>query len=222
MAVKPVVGPPNPFPAAFPTDVLPAGTALHRVHAKAWSANTANPSSRTQYRFSPIFDADNRLVPTLYAGATQPCAFMETVFRGVADGGVQQSIRASKLKDRVYSELRTERALRLARLDGVGLAFFRIEQQQVTATSSEFYAITARWCEAFYRTDPTLDGLLWVSHRATPARAYLFFGPSVQPKDLAIVQGPAALLSDPPTWRALKDTATQIRVRIPEFGGMPS
>lgn len=218
MAGKPVVGPPNPFLRDFPTQELPAGTVLHRVHDSAYSANEANPTE-AQYRFSPLYDLKNQRVPTLYAGETQQCAFMETVFRQVVDG--TKSIRASKLKGRAYSALRLRRKLRLARLDGVGLTFFRVEQQQVTATTCHFYPLTARWCEAFYRADPKIDGLLWVSHRATPKLAFLLFGTNVPASDLEIVSGPTPLLTDSTLWQALKTAADEIRVRIPEFAGLP-
>jgi hypothetical protein len=222
MAVKTIGGPPNPFPKEFPTHTLRAHTLLHRVHDAAYAANAPNPSVASLYRFSPLFDRDNAVVPVLYAGESQECAFMETVFRGVTDGGVRQSIRAAKLRNRVYSTVRVTRDLRLARLDGNGLAFFRLEQQQLTATTPEFYAITGRWCEAIYRADPTLDGLLWVSHRATPQLAYLLFGTAVTPADLEIASASASLLHEATKWRALKDTADSIRVKIPDFSGMPS
>jgi hypothetical protein len=219
---KPVEGPPNPFPKDFPSYTLAMGTALHRIHNVAYVPTAFNPT-HVEYRFSPIWDSTNQIVPVLYAGASRPCAFMETIFRHLAGTTLhRQSIREAKLRDRAHSIISTTRDLRLGNLDGAGLARFRVEQQQVTATEAEFYRITARWAESFHRTDASLDGITWISHRATPQRAYLLFGGRVAANDLEVTSPPTSVLNDEPTWEALFHQAELLNVGIPDFGSLTS
>jgi len=147
---------------------------------------------------------------------------METIFRNVANVGARHSIRESKLSDRAYCTVTPTRDLRLGRLDGLGLGYFRVQQQQVTATTSEFYPITARWAESFQRSDPSLDGIAWVSHRATPHYSYLLFKSAVSENELTLGPLPLSVLHDSATWRALKVVADLLRVRIPNFAGVPA
>ena len=212
-----IEGPPNPFPRDFLSSSLPTGTLLHRVHDKKFAGNSPNPSTASLYRFSPIFDLANNVVPTLYAGDTQHCAFMETVFRNISSTPGRRSIRASKLDTRVYSTIITTRPLKLGRLDATALARFGLQQQQLTATDAVYYAITARWAEAFFRTDSSLDGIAWPSHRSSPNMAYMLFGKPTTSDDLKIITVPKALLSDPHTWAALKAAANDLKTKIPDF-----
>jgi hypothetical protein len=62
---------------------LKANVVLHRVHPEKYAATEFNPGPHGNARFSPIYDASGKSIPTIYAGETFECAAMETVFHDV-------------------------------------------------------------------------------------------------------------------------------------------
>lgn len=76
-----------PPPARFPTPtltILPAGTPLHRTHAKTVRPAQFNPCLGQPSRFAPFNDPSGTCVPTLYAATTQEAAAFESIFHAIA------------------------------------------------------------------------------------------------------------------------------------------
>lgn len=214
---------PNPIDQRLLTyEQLALGSLLHRVHGDAFASTAGNPTA-SLYRFSPVFTERNTIVPVLYAGATEHCAFMETVLRGVSMGK-SKALRASTIEDRVYSTVVTTQTLKLVSLDATALARFGQQLHQVVHTSAEFYRNTSSWAQVIYRADKTVQGLSWPSHRASPATAYMLYCDRLDANTLqAGAINAQSILHDMDGWERLKISAYRASptLKIPDFRKLP-
>lgn len=194
--------------------VLPVGTVLHRIHQKQYQPEQFNPGIRGNARFSPIKDADENPIPTLYAGVTKDCALMETVFHDVPFTPGFKTVDKTKILDQVYSELEVITELELLDLASVALRKLGISRTQLIDSEKEQYPYTRKWAEALYSQSPQAQGLSWISRQDDTARSVMLFGDRVAVGSLRSNGETLSLIDDPDTRDDVLDLATRLGVLI--------
>lgn len=145
---------------------------LFRVHGKNRAGNQFNPGMGAATRFAFFGDP---VVPVLYAAATEQAAIAESLLHDVPlQGG---DLQPSKYSNRCMSKLTTNRDLRLASLQGLGLRRLGVRADQVTSTPAAEYSRTVLWAEAAYKAG--FDGLVYMSRQCNSDKAFVFFGDRV-------------------------------------------
>jgi RES domain len=172
----------------FGERVLAAGMQFWRVHDASRAGDVFNPCKGRRGRFSPLYNAEGACIPTLYAGETREAAAFETIFRDLPPLPLLRQVFTKELDGRAMSELRTQRALRLAPMFNQNLAIVgQSRQTMVESHGTAAYEETCAWAEAIHRDLPDVDGLLWTSRQQDEALALLLFGTRVRPGDLEVV-----------------------------------
>ena len=168
---------------------LPKGATLHRVHRMDHGSAEFNKGKGDATRFAPFYDSSGKIVPSLYATSTLQAAIHETIFHDIrADTEKKyKTIPEEKVHDRMHSELRVKRAIKLVELRNPLLNNWGIEQAQLIGSPSELYHKTARWAEAIYNNFPEAEGLIWTSRQCDPDDAMLFFGGRVKATDFELI-----------------------------------
>ena len=140
-------------------------------------------------RFAPFYDSSGNIVPSLYATSTLQAAIHETIFHDIrADTEKKyKTIPEEKVHDRMHSELRTKRTIKLVELRNPLLNNWGIEQAQLIGSDAELYHKTARWAAAIYNNFPEAEGLIWTSRQCDPDDAILFFGGRVEASDFELI-----------------------------------
>jgi len=119
------------------------GSIVYRVHPDPYSpvgeVIRFNDSDCGNARFSPIRDGAGKIIPTLYAGTTLNCAFMESVFHDVPIGAGPTSIDPTHLDLLVCSEVETLKELLLIDLTSTGLRHFGLKNTDLIDTDADTY-----------------------------------------------------------------------------------
>ena len=191
----------------------PAGREIHRVHHARFGSTDFNASSAGSARFSPIADAaSGKTIPTLYGGGSFEGAAMETVFHDVPYTAGFKTYDKAKLSGRRASIIRPLRDLLLVDLSSKALRKLGIPRSGLIECDAADYPKTRIWAVALHAQCPKADGLSWVSHQDDEARALMLFGDRLKRTDLAEVQPPADIVSDPALFQQLLDLAQRIGV----------
>lgn len=163
------VVPDSPHPFDAEEILLAAGEELFRVHDKKRPGNQFNPGFGSATRFAFFGDP---IIPVLYAASTEQAAIADSLLHDVPlQGG---DLQPSLYNSRCMSILTTNRELRLASLQGLGLRRLGVSAAQVTATSAVEYERTALWAEAAHKAG--FDGLVYMSRHCNTDSAYVLFG----------------------------------------------
>lgn len=192
---------------------LKAGHLIHRVHHSKFGGAQFNPGPHGDARFSPICDADDKPIPTMYAATTFECAVMETAFHDVPYTSDLKTYQKSKLKHLVYSQLAVQSDLSLIDLSTLALRKLGIERNQLIDTESVTYPRTRAWAGAIYLQCPSAQGLSWISRQDDQARAFVFFE-SRLPATPFVATPHKSLTGDITTYSALLDLADLIGLDI--------
>jgi hypothetical protein len=146
---------PHPDPPAdldshpLPITTIRSGAAWLRIYLLAYSPEYFDATDRHR------FNAPNGEFGTLYAGADDHCAFVETFGRDLDLRSV--SMRDLALRGRARVEI--IRDLRLVDLTGAGLAQIRADGRLTTGD----YKVAQHWSLAFHEHPDRPDGLMWRS-----------------------------------------------------------
>ena len=178
-----------PTPLADATyKLLRKGKILHRIHNKGYGFAQFNPgkgSRRT--RFAPFEDVSGNLIPSLYATSTLRSSIHETIFHNTRADATNKTIRIEEIHNRMHSEIRTKRTLKLVELRNPTLNNWGIEQVALIGSDRELYHKTALWAAAIYNDFPEAEGLIWTSRQCDPDDAMLFFGGRVDEDDFELI-----------------------------------
>ena len=190
------------------------GQVIHRIHLDLYHAAQFNPGAKGNARFSPIKDAMNSSIPTLYGGVTFECAAMETVFHDVPYALGLKTYDKTKLMGQVSSQVIPTRNLVLADLSSTTLRKLGVERSQLIDTEKDRYPQTRVWGQAIHAQCPDVDGLCWVSRQDDRARALVLFGDRARSTDLAPCGSSITIVSDPAAYTRLLELADRIGVQI--------
>jgi RES domain len=165
------------FPSGLLALMLPAGTALIRIHrlidGPVWFG--PRPGAPPQYRF----DAPGGEFRTLYAAQSLTGAFVETVLRSS-----RRIVAPSFVNDRGWTAMSATRSLKLAQIFDRGLVWHGVDAAICSANS---YANSQALALALYSAFPDLDGLAYRARHNNGEICYALFD-RVLPTD--IVSGP--------------------------------
>lgn len=165
-------------------ELLPAGTALERLHAAELSGGTLagdafNPCRGRPTRFAPLYNSAGDCIPTLYAGDSLDVAAFETVFHDIAMSDPYKSLPSQALADRAHSSLVLAQPLTLVRLFRPELGRWGLDDRAFWRQTSTGYVLARRWASCIHRSFRDVHGLIWRSVRDDRSRAVLLFGDRV-------------------------------------------
>ncbi|GAA2115562.1 hypothetical protein GCM10009759_60580 [Kitasatospora saccharophila] len=171
---------PGPTVRATPhRELLPAGTALWRLHSAAYPPAAFNPRPADMHwgggRFCS-FTGDGTELPYLYAGFTERTALLETLVRGIEfdDAGWRRIVRKA-VAGKVLSRLETTCDIPLVGLrTPEQLAAVHQDEWLVHAPAAD-YGHTRRWAAWIRAQAPWAQGLAWMSKRDTTAAACVLY-----------------------------------------------
>jgi hypothetical protein len=198
----------------FTLETLDPGRILHRVHASKYCPVQFNPGPYGDARFSPIVNPGGGQIATMYAGTTQECALMETVFRSVPYEPGYKTIDEAKFQDQIYSTVTLAQPLHLVYLRSVALRKIGLTREQLIDTEMDRYPETRKIAEAIYALRPDAQGLYWVSRQDDSARAVVLFGDRIPSGALSPGTSSPSLLGDHATHVAVLDLADKLGVYI--------
>jgi hypothetical protein len=171
------------------------GRLVHRIHSGQFAPNGFNSTGLGNARFSPILNATGKIVPTLYAGESEDCALMETVFHDVPFTAEYKQMRKSRLDNMVRSRLTITTSLRLIDLSTIALRRLGVERKYLIDSSKVHYPESRHWAIALYEQNPDAQGLCWTSRQHDSAKAIILFGDRVDESSLAPEGAPEPLIS---------------------------
>ena len=192
---------------------------LVRAYNVAHGPLAFNPSP-VPGRFRPFEDARGGMIATAYAAEDEETAIAERLLRGV-DPHVSTAPRRLLLRHVhgvALTSIVPRRALRLARLHGLGLRRLGLSRAALIECGADRYAWTARWARALHASDPELDGLVWSSRQNDGRFAVMLFGDRVELPDLTAV-GASIRLDSGSGLRRLIEVCNVAGVEIPGLIG---
>ncbi|MEL7896515.1 MULTISPECIES: RES family NAD+ phosphorylase [Vreelandella] len=193
---------------------LTADEIIQRIHLNKYGSSQFNGDDRGNARFSPIYDANGSIIPTMYAGITKECAMMETIYHDVPFAPGLKTLDKSRLRDKNLSTLQVQTDLLLVDLSSVGLRKLGLQKSQLIETEKDRYPDTRQWAEAIHKqTGEEVKGLSWISKQDDSARAYLFFGDRVSSVTFTCT-GSHDLTKHEPTYESALALADLIGVNI--------
>jgi hypothetical protein len=174
----------------LPLDIIPAGTALARVHRAAndpifFGPGAGNPPT---YRF----DSPTGTFGVLYVGAGLAGALVETLLRNPK----RRMVAYSDLVSRASSELRCPRDLSLVDFHGAGLQQLGLDN----AISTGPYGPCGAWAEALWTHPEAPDGIAYRSRHDPREICYAIFE---RPTLTLLAGSPIALLDQLPDLAAI-------------------
>jgi len=193
---------------------IPEGVQLYRVHAEKYGAVQFNPGSEGNARFSPIKNTGGEVIPTIYAGGTQDCALMETLFHDVAFAPGYKTHSLSKLDGLVISEVVVRKELQLADLRSKPLRKLGVTRVFLIESEASEYSRSREYAEALYEACPEIQGLLWVSRQDDSALAMVLFEDRIPVNALQQRGGSRSLRNDPATLEMVVNLAGMIGVDL--------
>jgi hypothetical protein len=198
----------------FTLETLHPGLILHRVHASKYGPVQFNPGPYGDARFSPIVNPAGAQIATMYAGTTQECALMETVFRSVPYEPGYKTIDKVKFQDQIYSTVTLAQPFHLVDLRAIALRKVGLTREELIDTEMDRYPDTRKIAEAIYALCPDAQGLYWVSRQDDSARAVVLFGDRIPSDALSPGASSLSLLRDHATHAAVLDLADKLGVYI--------
>lgn len=160
---------------------------IHRIHENTYRPDEFNASGRGDARFSPLVNAEGKIIPTLYGGNTFICAAMETVFHDLPDQNVDDCILDfHDLDALVISRIYPARELRLLSLISRHLIPLKLKKTQVIETLVTDYPKTRALALEWHTRYADIDGLYWTSRQDDAAQACMLFGDRVGEADFTI------------------------------------
>jgi hypothetical protein len=152
-----------------------------------------NPSRKGNARFSPIRDSDGKIIPTLYAGTSLDCAFMETIFHDVPFVAGFKPLSLTKLAGKVHTVFTPKLDFKLVDLGTIALRRLGVDRAHLIDTTKWHYPETRKWAERLYAQFRDVQGLRWSSRQDDSAQAVMLFGIRASSRDL-VVSGPSTPL----------------------------
>lgn len=190
------------------------GQTLHRIHHQKYLATHFNSSAAGNARFSPIKNITGETIPTLYAGSSKDCAFMETIFHDVPFSPGFKTLDKHKLNGQLYSTITIAQDLTLIDLSSISLRKLGITRTQLIDTEKDQYPVTRLWAETLHHQCPRAQGLLWVSRQDDSARALVLFADRIPANTVQQLGTSQSLTEDPVIYADMLDLAARLDVLV--------
>lgn len=171
------------WPVVRDTKAWPVGGTFYHCHQQRFDGAEFNPTEYPQYRFSPIYDADGRVIPTWYAASAPEGAVAESLLHDIPANDPRAHLTAGQFAGRQVSAVGPTRVLRLVRLDHDGLRSLKMLARKVIETEADSYPQTSTIGQQLHDTTDA-DGLVWISRRRNIDHAVVLFGDRVTGDDL--------------------------------------
>ena len=191
-----------------------AGEIMYRVHDAVYAVDSFNPSPLGNARFSPIYDSDVEVIPTLYAATTPQGALMETVFHDVPYKPGFKRVSVGRLEGKLSSTLVFLPDFQLIDLGKIGLRRLGVHPHDLIDTTKAHYPETRKWAESLYAAYPQAQGLIWPSRQDDRARAVVLFGTRVGASELRPAGTSIPLMENGVVHELAKALATDLKVLI--------
>ncbi|GAB3408140.1 RES family NAD+ phosphorylase [Flindersiella endophytica] len=209
--------PPTHCPGRPEQELLPAGTALWRVHNKKRPASVFSPVPAHLFFGGGRFDSTEKdEYGYVYLGTQPRTALSERYLRSLpySETGTRVLPRAG-LKNRRLSKVEVTSRLRLLPLvTADDLRAICQDEWLVTADGPTTYPLTRHWGHYLRRRHPWAQGFVWESLRDRPERALVLFADRCPDDVLKPVSGDFTDLEDPSSADWLSATL-QVRVYRP-------
>lgn len=204
---------PDCSPDRITTHILKAGINLHRVHLTQYEGTDFNPSTNKTSRFSAIFDQSGQVIPTIYLAQHYSSALLETVFHNIPYDEPDKFLNHKELVGRSHSVVTLDQDIELADLTNKALHKLRINPDNVVTTNQCGYHYSRKVAESIYNSNPSIQGLRWMSRRDDTAQAYMLFGTRLTGFPIRYVCHPRPLLVGE-AYDELLSLAEQLDVQI--------
>lgn len=201
-------------PAKIKPTAWGSGQTMYRVHDAIYAPDQFNPSPKGNARFSPIFDATGKVIPTLYAATTPRGALMESVFRDVPYRTGFKHVDAKRLEAKVCSTIQFQADFQLLDMSKVALRGLGIPPRQLIDTTKAHYPATRGWAEKVYAAHPHVQGFLWSSRQDDRALAVVLFGNRVKASDLVDAKVSRTLIKSGVPEDFVLELATDLKVLL--------
>lgn len=158
---------------------LPAGTELHRIHHGDYGSCQFNGADRGNARFSPISDARDNVIPTIYAGQSFRCAICEIILRApdaAPHPGALTVVSPQDFEAYQHSAIRTKRELTLIDLTALGQRALGLTSNALLSGGTLHYPATRAWAEAIHTHVRWAEGIFYTSYQCGPEFALMLFG----------------------------------------------
>jgi hypothetical protein len=143
--------PPPDFAARLlPTEIVPAGVRLIRIHRNAFSPVFFGPTGGNR------FDDPTRRYGVCYFALSVEGAFAQTCLRAVGARFVAMTF----LEERSFSEIEVTTPLRIVALHGAGLA----QRGATSVVSSGPHGLAQQWLQAIHNHPQVPDGISYRSN----------------------------------------------------------
>ena len=153
-----------------------------RVYSQPHGATGFNKADKGNARFSPIKDAEGKVIPTLYAGSTPAVALMETVLHDLpwpSDGYIL-AMPPPHNELRRMACLVNVKPLQLADFTALGLRKPGLKKSRIIETDKTHYPYSRSVASWLYNNRPDLQGILWSSRQDDRAQAVVLFEPRLK------------------------------------------
>lgn len=170
--------PPDRFTASPAMRVLPAGTALWRVHDAKYRADSFNPTATDMFYGGSRFDSTG-LDPYgfLYAAPEQSTCLAEVLLRGLGfDRRGARTITREKVKNRCISRIEVTKDLNMVSLLSTPELAAVCQDEWLIQAWEHDYPQTRNWGHWIRAQASWAHGMIWLSKRDLPLRAAVFFG----------------------------------------------
>ena len=172
-----------------------AGRLWWRVHHQQHASLRFNDSRLANARFSPIFDADGNLIPTIYAAGDVKSALMETLLHDAPSPAHGFIYLAPVPEPRLLVQLTNTAPLLLANMQTLGLRRVGLRRSELIDSDKLAYPLTRAFAGALHAARRDIQGLIWHS-RQNHGDAIVLFGDRLAPDDLAVAADAVSVADD--------------------------
>jgi hypothetical protein len=197
---------------SFNVESWDAGKPMVRIHRSTYQPTEFNPGFGPGGRFSPVRNAEQLLVATLYGSSSFDGAVSETLFHDLPLAG-EKRLAESALRAVLASTIAPRRSLRLVQLRGFGLKKLGYTRAQLIDSDADQYPMTRELASRLY-VESDCDGLIWMARHHDMSESVMLFKGRVRPEELEVIGISRSLHRDGTAWDALLDAADRAGVTI--------
>ncbi|WCE31892.1 RES family NAD+ phosphorylase [Vibrio sp. SCSIO 43137] len=192
---------------------IPAGQRLYRICTDKYPSNAFNSGNGGAYRFSPLFDGEGNVIPSMYLGVTHTEAMAETLFR--QEEGERRRFDIAKIEKKKLVHLDVEHDLVLLDLQSIGKIAGLLEQGKSAYPKLHRVAATLLALPQLSH----IHGFIWDSYQRKASgvgamRVMVLYETRVNPP--VLTERLSEYLLHPTGFNKLEDVSRALNCDIPE------